>query len=177
MEKKFPIEYWLVARPKRKLLIAFAIFLPLFALYAIWVHSYESALMALRIPRLVRMVLLLLPFVGVMLAIGHYLGGMWYRCEQLIFTTDSLLFVRRGEEVVFKREDITRFKITEQTDKGIITSYFFTAKGINYSVYTSGTAVMHDFIHQAFVHFFSLENRQPAVAGGRGMETRDYLLR
>ncbi|SJZ97579.1 hypothetical protein SAMN04488128_102117 [Chitinophaga eiseniae] len=177
MEKKFPVEYWLVAKPKRKLLIAFAIFLPLFALYAIWVHSYESALMALRIPGLVRMVVLLLPFVGVMLAIGHYLGGMWYRCEQLIFTTDSLLFVRRGKEVVFRRKNITRFKITEQTDKGIITSYFFTANGINYSVYTSGTAVMHDFIHQAFVHFFSLDSRVPVVAGARGVEVREYLLR
>ncbi|NML37215.1 hypothetical protein HHL17_08380 [Chitinophaga sp. G-6-1-13] len=177
MEKIFRVEYWLVARPRLKLILALAVFLVLSLLYILILQPYEAGLSSLGIPRTLRMVLLFAPFFAVMLALGQYCAGMLYQCEQLIFTTDSLVFFRRGRAIVFKREDIIRFKINEQMDKGMITNYFITVKGMTYSVYTNGTAVMHDFIHQAFVHFFELDTCQPVVETINGIEKREYAFR
>ncbi|MBC9913787.1 hypothetical protein [Chitinophaga varians] len=177
MERSFRIEYWLVARPRRKLILALAAFFLLSLLYVVLMRPYEAGLSAMGIPRTLRMMLLFMPFFAVILVLGNYASGMLYQCEQLLFTEDRLVFIRRGKAIVFRLEDITRFKINEQMDKGMITNYFITAKGVTYSVYTNGTAVMHDFIHQAFVHFFELDTYQPMVETVSGIEKREYAFR
>lgn len=177
MEKSFRIEYWLVARPRRKLILALAVFFLLSLTYILLLQPYEMGLSSLGVPLTLRMVLLFAPFFAIMMVLGNYAAGVLYQCEQLLFTTDRLVFIRRGKAIVFRREDITRFKINEQMDKGVITNYFITAKGITYSVFPNGTAVMHDFIHQAFVYFFELDTYQPVVETVSGIEKREYAFR
>ncbi|NLR63916.1 hypothetical protein HGH92_06340 [Chitinophaga varians] len=176
MGKNFRIEYWLVARPKWKLILALAVFFLLSMLYIVLLQSFDERLSSFGIPRTLRMVVLFIPFLGVMLGLGKYVSSVLYRCEELRFTKDSLVFIRRGRAIVFKREDILRFKVNEQMDKGLITNYFITMHGITYSIYTNGTAVTHDFIHQAFVCFFALDAYLPVVQTGNGIERREYVF-
>lgn len=36
---------------------------------------------------------------------------------------------------------------------------------------------MHDFVHQAFVHFLALDTYQPVVQTVSGIEKREYVFR
>ncbi|MBC9930621.1 hypothetical protein [Chitinophaga qingshengii] len=177
MEDIFYIRYWLVESPRLKLIAGLVIFTLLSGFYALRVFPYDSVLATYGIPRLFRMLLLLLPFCAALLTLIWYLAKVIYQCEQLVITKDSLAFVRRGYKMIFRKDDITQFIISEQMATGMITSYLFNAKGTTYSIYTAGTAIRHDFVHQALEQFFELEKYQPVVEEMKGVEKRVYVLR